>query len=520
MGTRTFVRQDTQIRQSDLYEDTRAAGSGMESAPANIEDDLNNLRSQVRRVFFADDTGDWFSDVPVVNAKKRGLSQLGTDLDDIEEKPVLFRAQVLTDVSVPASQSLVVLSVAGGEAPTETAAVSPTQDGAVVSVLGLGALGAHALDEVAGSSPLAPKNLLVVRDAGTGQPIQSGGKDVFGLLQAEDGVVDGDAFDDTSKRVQISFVRENATGDDLEAVPAADIGGKQINYGYVRRLRFDDLPEEAFLAGSFVDATAVVDVTLDNAIANQPGSASQSRDIDWNIADGFELAFTADAGARDLLRLAPAAGGDTVQLNLDTLDINNVNPVDLAEGLVVDSAGTPINLGVTPGQIDSLAGLTLRSGGAGDLSLLSAAALLLADANKAGSAFAASLQLSGSAQEWNDYESQFGEVSLLQAIVRAKTDRAHDKAVAVVTAASIPADTNVTGAGASPNLDVQLLDYSGKSFTNDVNVYLNGTLLRSGPDALADHDVYPGGDPATGDLKFEFNLKGGSKPDVITMEVF
>jgi len=458
MGTRTFLRQDTQLRNSDLYDDAVAVGSTMESAPASLQDDLNNVRSQLKRLFFADAAGDWFADVPTVNAKKRALSQLNADLDDIEEKRVLFRAQVLTDVSVPAGQSFVVLSVAGGEAPTEVAAASALQDGAVVAVLAVGAFGAHALTEVSGANALSPKNLLVVRDASTGQPIQSAGKDVFGLLQAESGVVDGDAFDDLSRRVQISFVRENAAGDDLEAVPAADIGGTVINYGYVRRIRFDSIPEEAFLSGSFVDATAVVDVTLDNAIANQPGAASQNRDIDWNIADGFALAFTTDGGAQDLLRLAPSLGGDTVELNLDTLDINNVSPVDLAEGLTVDSAGTPINVGVTPGQIDSAAGLTLRSGGAGDLVLGSAAALALEDANKASSSFAGALQLSGSAQDWSDYETEFGEVSLLQALVRAKTDRAHDKAVAVVTATNIPADTNVTGAGASPNLDVQLLD--------------------------------------------------------------
>lgn len=520
MGTRTFLRQDTQLRNSDLYDDAVAAGSTMESAPASLQDDLNSVRSQLRRLVFADAPGDWFSDVPTVNAKKRALSQLSADLDDIEEKRVLFRTQVLTDVSVPAGQSFVVLSVAGGEAPTEVAAISAQQDGALVAVLAAGAFAAQALDEVAGANALSPKNLLVIRDASTGQPLQSAGKDVFGLLQAESGVVDGDVFDDVSKRVQISFVRENAAGDDLEAVPAADIGGTAINYAYVRRIRFDSIPEEAFLAGSFVDAAAIVDVTLDNAIANQPGAASQNRDIDWNISDGFALAFTADAGARDLFLLAPSLGGDTAQLNLDTLDINNVNPVDLAEGLIVDSAGTPLGIGVTPGQIDSASGLTLRSGGAGDLLLASAAALAIEDANKAGSSFTTALQLSASAQEWSDYESEFGEVSLLQALVRAKTDRAHDKAVSVVTGANIPADTNVTGAGASPNLDTPLLDYSGKDFVSEVNVYLNGTLLRNGADALAAHDVYPGDNPATGDVKFEFSLRGGPKPDVITMEVF
>jgi hypothetical protein len=57
-------------------------------------------------------------------------------------------------------------------------------------------------------------------------------------------------------------------------------------------------------------------------------------------------------------------------------------------------------------------------------------------------------------------------------------------------------------------------------FVTDVDVFVNGVLLRNGANAAANEDVYPGTDPSTGDLRFEFTLKGtGSKPDVVTVVV-
>lgn len=330
----------------------------------------------------------------------------------------------------------------------------------------------------------------------------SGEKRVLGLIQAEAGVIDGDAFNDADRRVQIAFVRENAAGDALEAVPAADIGGKVINYAYVRRINLDALPEQSFVVGAFVDAGASVNVTLDAAVDAQSDPVTQDQNIAWRIADSVALKWQTADGLRDLLAILPAAAGDRVTLDLDMLEVDLVNPVDFSRGILADSAGTPIQIGVSPGLIES------------------AAALALADGNKAGSTFAGALNLAAAAADWNDFESAFGEVSLLRAIVRAKSDAKHDKAVAAVSAVNIPPDTNVTGTGATPNLDGALLDYAGKDFVSEVNIYLNGTLLRNGADALADHDVYPGDSPASGDLKFEFTLRGGSKPDVITMEVF
>jgi hypothetical protein len=68
-----LLDQETQVRNSDLYDDTVAAGAGMESPAAanqNVRFDLNSLRSQIRRVndpIGVDaSTDDWF-DPPLDN---------------------------------------------------------------------------------------------------------------------------------------------------------------------------------------------------------------------------------------------------------------------------------------------------------------------------------------------------------------------------------------------------------------------------------------------------------------------
>lgn len=518
---RTFIQQDTQIYPSATYDDTLAAGSTLQSGAANLQDDLNGLRAQMKRVLHAGAAGNWYDAIPFPGGSSaRGIEQLATDLFDVERKRLLFRTEVLTDVTVPASQNWVVLSVASSETPSQTAAVdASTAEGAIVA-LHTGTFGSHALDEVTGPNAIRPKNLCVVRLASTGQPIQSAnGKDVYALLQSEV-ATDGHTFNDTTQQVQLSFVRENSAGTDLEAVPVADIENKAINYSYARRIYFDNIPEESFLSGAFVDQTAVTDVTLDRAIDNQSGAATQAQNIRWQITDTFSLDFEDSAGTRDLFKIAPASGGDAISFNTDDWTLTNTNTATMTNGLAVDTSGTQINLGATAGQIDSAGALTVLSGGSSDLTLRSANEMFLDDVNQTGSTWAqtSGIKLSDTTQEWDDFETAFGEVSLLRAIYLARGG-ARTKGVAVVTAGTISANTNVTGAGGTPNIDAQLPAYTGGDFVAKVDVYLNGVLLRNGADASANHDVYPGTTPANGDLMFEFGLKGGSKPDVITMVV-
>jgi hypothetical protein len=632
--SRSWLRQEVQVGPSLTYTDSLSSGSALESSSTNIEDDLNSVRSQLKRIL--DHTGGkWYDNVSTVNSKQRSLKTLNTDLDDMEEKRLLFRAQILTDITIAAAVASTgamvgvagtnlidgetftlsdglnaatvfefddnasvlpgniavtfvsgdtasqvattmraaingvgstlgitatgaganiiltndvkgsmgnvtitttvvdagfiagvsgmsggagdqhTLVVASSETPTETAAVDAgSANGVVVKVLGSGVIGQWSSAVVTGQNAINPKNLVILRDAGNDDPILSAGKEVFGLIQAQNGVIDGDAFDDTTKKVQLSFVRESVSGNHtLEHVPADDMGGKVINYMYVRRINLDAIPEQVFLTGVFVDQSAAVDVTLNNAIDNQSGPATQSQDIEWRIDDTKTLKFQDSTGAANIFLLSPNSGNDLAQFNVDTFDVNNVNSADFLNGAIFDSSGTPINVGVTAGQIDAAAKLTVATTGSNDLALKAGQALWMTDSYRAGStSLTDGLKLAASSAEWSAFETQYGEVSLLAAITAASQKDAHQKLSGIVTT-TVNAGTNVTG---GTNLSATLQSYATiTDFASDVNVFLNGQLLLGA--AGATDDVYPGTTPATGDLKFTFKLKTN---DVVTMETF
>lgn len=628
MPAYSLLRQDDQIRKSSTYDDTIAFGlTTLVSNAVVIEDDLNALRSQIKRIL---GTANWYTDVSV-----RNLSTVEADLADIEAKKVLFRTDLLTDIVVPSAVSatdtltasgaiadgntvtiggqtytfkspfvnaannidasgttaqaldnlkraingdgvagtnygtgtavntsvtatnspttvvvtailagavgnaiavssvganiawgtaklqggagdIVILSAAGLETPTEVAAVALTQVGAVVkqSTFSTSAFNVHELIKVTGQNAISPKNLCVVRDATNGEYIQSSGRDVYALLQYESTGVDGAAFNDTSggNRAKLSFVRENATFDNLEAVPAADIAGKSINYSYVLRINFDAIPEDAFITdANFVDQSASVDVTLDRAIDNQGVTpATQLTDIHVQIADTKFWAFDDDAGSALFKVIANNPGTSTVEVGsaTDVFDVNAASN-DFAEGATFDSAGTALRVGVTAGYVDTAAS---------DLGIRAGLELYLDDGNQTGSTWSqtAGIKLSDTTLEWDNFEAAFGEVSLLNAIYQAKTSSNRSKRVAAVTAITINPNVNVTGA-AGPNIDLQLQDYSAVNFLTDVDIFVNGQLQRNGANSGANFDVYPGTTPANGDLMFEYKLR---QNDVITMIVF
>lgn len=521
---RSLLRQDTQIHNSEAYLDTEAAGVALESGAVTLEDDLNALRSQVHHILDATASGNWYDAIPTVNAKTRSLLQLNTDLDDLEGKKILCRANVLTDISVPAAQNYVVLSVAGSETPTQVAAVALTQNGAVVaqSALSAGAFAAHELIEVTGPDALNPKNLCVVRAASDGSVIQSSGRDVYGLLQYESTGADGGSFNDTSggNRVKISFVRPNATFDDLEAVPVADIQSTSVNYHYIFRDALDNLSEDCTLSNlNFVDQSGSIDVTLQNAYNNQGATpVDVSSDTDLDLGVGIQWAIR-DAADADLFNVTEGSGAGTTTLTVGAgVDVLNVDAVDVnfSPGTSVGTGGTrPIDIGVNDGVFETTAG---------DLEVRAATELFLDDGNQTGSTWAQTggIKLSETTAEWDAFETNFGEVSILSAINQAFTGGGSTvtKYVAAATA-DVAADSDVGGPGsAANNLDADLGDYSGVTFVSDVDVYLNGQLLRNGANAAANNDVYPGTAPVNGELRFEFQIRGtGTNPDVITMFV-
>ena len=625
---RTFIRQDTQVRSSDVYNDAVLPSlANYETNPTHIETDLNNQRSMLSHLLDVQ-AGNWYdviSTPSVLEAgAQRGVSNLNDALHLLEKKRVLSCTWSLIDVAVPAavaatatltnatnfidtetvtidgkvytfqaaladadgnvqlgasvalshenlrrainldgvagtnyaatamtlhptvsatdtatttvvtakvsgtaanaiavsqatatatwSSALLVggagdmVILGGGELPAQTiAAVGIVTTLGTVVAAHTGTFGEFALDEVVGSTAISPKNLMQIVDGSTRDPILSDSRQVYGLLQGESGLTDGVTMTGaTTTRVQISYVRINATGDDLEAVPASDIGGTTINYCAVQRIRLEDLTEDNFLGGANVDVPSGSTVTRQVGYDNQgvtPVELTTNADLD--LAAGIEWTIR-DLANADLFRIIEGSGGGTTEINIhSSVDLydNDAIDVDFASGASINSGGTrPIDVGVTDGIIESTAG---------DLGVVAAAELLLDDVNQNGSTWAQTtgIKLSDTTAEWDAFEVQYGEVSLLNAIVQASNQGGIIKACANVTVTTV-ADTDVSLSDG--NLDAALGDLSGGLFVDDHDVYLNGALLRSGIDAAANNDVYPGTDlnnTADGQLKFEFTIK-------------
>lgn len=532
--------------------DDTLAPSSHDSSAVDLKDTVDYICSQL-----ADILGETaWEDAPdeAINALA-ARAKLEDTLAETEYKS-------LNSVTVPASQNYKILSAAT-ELPTfKTKAVATTVKGLVTAqATTFGS--AHNLDELAGDTTITPRNLVGIVDSATGDPVlDSSGKRVWGLLQHESGATDDAVFTDvTPERAMVSFVVTNGTHDDLVAVAVADIENKEINLEYVRR---NDLasrtPQDWLHRSAFVDLpSASANVTLNNAIDNQGVTpATQATDIDVRIDDDVAWAFQDSSGARDLLLLAPAAAGDELEVNVDTLDINvgAAGTVDIDNGATVDSGGTPINLGVTAGQIDSgAAALKLASTGAtvevegvgvtldglagaggpvtidgtmldadfaDDSNLIVAAS----DAAKKTLTIAARNSGAGAGELYLESDDDIvfetaqqttalplddataGPISGLtggpHASISAAIKYAIDNSVDLTTKRFIipsnaAKDANV--AGATLDLTTYDIDWAGGS--PDLFLFLQGRLL-DGADAIDEGDAYPGDTPASGDLKFSF----------------
>ena len=521
--SRSFLKQDTQINSSFIYDGTIAPGATLENTGSTLEQDLNALRSQVKRLL-ASGSGAWYDDLAVVvgldGSKQRGLSEIAFNLDDLESKRVLCPVQVLTDVIVSASSDVVFLDTNLNYPPTVTIA-SGTGLGTVVAELPSGSLiGTASLALLSGSNPLLPKNLVQIRSAVTKDAIGLSGSQIWGLLQvAYGGLVQGTAFNNTTRAAQISFVYVPSGTDQLAFAPTGTIGGQILEYMYSQRVSLETLPEDCnFPDARFVDNAAQIGATVDlnTAIDNQVGPATQDQDIDVDISNSFAWAFR--SGSTDLIRFQNNTSGGEIEINASVFDVNATTN-DFAEGATFDSTGNAITVGVTAGLIQAASNLTVASNGNADLIVSGNRELFFDDGNQQGSTWAqtSGIKLSDMTEEWNTFETLFGEVSLLSAIISGSNAGGHFKGYVVATA-NIPANTN---AAIGTNLSGSFPSYTTESFLNDVNVFVNGQLLRNGEDANANYDVYPGVNPAAGDLRFEFALKGtGPQPDVVTLEVF
>jgi hypothetical protein len=526
--SRTFIRQDAQIASTihsavGFLDNITPSEANYQTNATDIAYDLNAIRSQVNNLLNRSGasfpTDKWYEDLVAPSAleagSQRGVDAVNAALHLVEKKRVLRDVtRVGVDVTVGTGNNFVILGT--GELPSNTtAAVGSVATLGTVVAFHAGTFGTHGLDEVAGPNALSPKNLMAIVDGDTGDPILSGGRVVWGLLQSET-ATDGHTISDTTPtRVQISFVRANSTYDDLEAVPFADIEDKVVMYATRERVRLEDLTEADFLRGAVVDIPVGSTVTRQVAYDNQgttPVEQTANATLDLNSAGIYwSIRDLLDA---DLLKITEGSTGGTTEIQIgaavDSFNVDAID-VDFASGVSIRSGGTrPIDIGVNDGVIESTAGA---------LEIQAVTTLSFDDGNKDVSwSLAEGIHLSDAAQEWIDFETNFGgEVSLLNAINQAYSKQKRTKVQAKLTA-NVTAAANVNGPSYANNTDVDLVPFDDvpTGFVADMEIYLNGELLRNALDTS--EDVYPGTSASQGDLKFTFNLLGiGAKPDQLTV---
>ena len=525
---RTFISQPTQVFSSEQYDDTFVTGVNLQTTASNLQDDLNAIRTQIRQVLWAGVSGSWYDAItaPSGSNSARGLNTINVDLADLEQKRFLYRVQNLNVVNVAVGSNFALLSTSLGTAPADFAAIGVTNaTGSVVAYLSgaEGSYGAHSVAQVSGSSVLTPKNLVVIRDATTGLSLSaSNGRDIYGLLQIESGSLTGDAFNDVTDRTQISFVYEVVTNQtsSLQPAPVASVGGRSIEYSYIRRTALDDIPEDAYMSDRvFTDFANEVsgnvalfaDITLQNAINNQVGTVVQNKNIAVNIGAGFSWTFL--SASKELWKLVSSDTTDTLTVAVDRIGFSSSFPTTFQQGISVATGSTQIDVGVIAGTINTLSGNNLVLSGGAQLNFSD---IFGPSSTYTGGA----VPLAYSTTEWNSYFSYFGAASILGALQTISSSfsgsfqRRRVRTTGGVTT-NVNPDTNVTF---PTNIDAQLGSYVGKSFITDVNVYLNGVLLLPGAAAGNNaNDVYPGTSAATGDLKFPYKIKSGSQ---VTLEVF
>lgn len=476
------------------FDDSLTPGPTLETNAIHTADALNSVMSMLRAML---GETNWYdapdSSIATLHARAR-----------LEDKLILKRKQVITDIAVPALQNWVAL--VAGEYPSEVKAIVGTTRGAVTAQLA-GVIGAHSLTEVAGFNPLNPKNLLAVVDAVSGDPIISGSRRVWGLLQVGNLATDGTAFAAAgNEQAQISFVRPDAAYADLEACPVADIAGRSIIYSYVFRDDINAMPEQAFLPETLFADPGAGAVSLDDAYNAGSQIDVDGNHVDWRLTDTKEFIVSDSTGASKILRVRALAAGDAIEMNIPgALDLNGN-----LDGGTYQADFNGVRIGGVAGQVDRTGGtLTLKSITSGNVAIDSVAEVTFKTSRET-----TALPLDDATAGKISALTGGPHASIAAAIKYAIEEGGVDLTIGVkVLAANYGRDVNVPGGAGGLNIAApHSIDMNTPSGV-DTLIFLNGRLLYGG-NGVTNNDVYAGDTPANGDLKFDF--PGGVKTgDVI-----
>jgi hypothetical protein len=505
-----------QLHKPDTFVDTKTAVqiAAAETASVDMADYHEYIISQIKRIIHGDQAGNWHDDPGSVHGGDASLYALFNQTS-CGEKNALKWSLNLTDITVPAGKNVVLLSTAGFP-PSRPIAILNTTKGAVVAQLA-GALTnppTHDMTENSGENALKPKNLVAIFDGDTGDPILSSDRRVWGLLQVGSGATDGNSFTLTGNdQGQISLVRPNATFDDLEAVPYADVENKKIIYSYSDRNDLASLSEDSY-RGDLGEADPVTPGFggLDRAYDGGHYMEVDGSDVDIRLADTKAWVVRSGSGGSILWQIVRNDGGTTKVQVGSTVDVfdNDAADSNFAEGMAVDTAGQAINIGKTAlGVLDSASIETRATGGDNTVAasadvkfktVRETTALPLDDATTG--------TISGLKTV---FEGSGSFVSVADAIKYAIQEGGVDLTLKIFVAGSNYGQ-GVNIPAATLDLTTHTIDMNTPANT-DTFLFLNGRLLYGG-NGTTKNDVYAGTAPASGDLMVDFP-KGVKSGDVI-----
>jgi len=211
-------------------------------------------------------------------------------------------------------------------------------------------------------------------------------------------------------------------------------------------------------------------------------SASGTTDIKIGVDAGDDIKFR--VAGQDVMGL----GGSIIKVEQPV-----VGPTG-AVLLLSSSAGRDTNLSSTGGEIRLSDGLILGSTWSLD-----------------------HIKLSAATSEWNDFETNFGEVSLLSAIVQAKGSALGASKNQFPLTSDVAAGTDLSSGTGAETIDMTGTTPAGRQA--GVNVFVNGQLMHSGTEAnraagTADYNLRDGTITAV-DMRFAFAIQADDVVSVV-----
>lgn len=151
--------------------------------------------------------------------------------------------------------------------------------------------------------------------------------------------------------------------------------------------------------------------------------------------------------------------------------------------------------------------LTISGAAGQDTRLQSGRDLFFDDVYRPSSTFSTSLKLAAASSEWDTFESNYGEVSILNALNQAKASATSlaDKSYYKRTGGTLNAGVALGGASFTPNFGTVFDGVPSADRNKRVDLFVNGQLLlsKSFDGVVFDYDIEPG----TGNITFEFPLE-------------